>query len=200
MPDPLKEVRRLIGNRLEAIQRRFNFNPELGAEQVDDGDREMQRLYGQFSLLLELNQKARLGIEVPYDPEGLTPEAKAQLRALKQKYLYFCQVFETQEWHIGHSFNTYKRRRALQTGNPRYLILRHKVAAGTSSQQFRELERQVHQHLRNFSIPGRSKKWFFLPTARVQSLVDRLQAGERAFLKGMLPDPKKTSVLQDDHG
>lgn len=70
----LTEVKRLLKLKLSSIQNRHNFNPSVGAAQVR-GRAELLQDYGLFAYILELNSKAKLGLEVPYDPEGHRPSS-----------------------------------------------------------------------------------------------------------------------------
>jgi hypothetical protein len=170
-----------VRKRLDAIQRRHNFNPQRRASQV----RHLRHLpdvittYGEFVELVRLIDKLGLHIPVPYDPAGLKPTQHHEARALVPIDVYFARKDNTTFWKIGSSIHPLKRVRSVATGNDGPLTLIYTVRSADG----RALERQLKKHLQPFKTRDRHHlhkgEWFDLDPRIVQTIVRRLRAGSR---------------------
>jgi len=168
-----------INSRLISIQKKYNFPPNVKLRDVPD-NKDAIKHYHQFKELVRLIEKTNLDVDIPYDESGESPTEKCVKLTQRDVFVYFCQEGFSTTWKIGYSTQSFRRIKAVQTGNPNDLHLRYEVPGSF------DLEQSLHRYLKNFRIKGRSKEWFDLDPAMVENIVKRLKNGEDFYTQKAL--------------
>jgi hypothetical protein len=167
-----------IKHRLEVIQSRHNFNPQVNGQQVAHLP-EVAKAYGEFQTLLRLVEVFHLQAYVgdpPYDPAGLNPTKRHVARKARPVHVYFARKDGTTYWKIGSSLEPLNRIKAVQTGNDGTIRVRYVVPGGG-----KVLETRLKRILRRWKTRDRGSsqkgEWFDLTPVYVKSLVTQLRGG-----------------------
>jgi len=177
----LETVVRVVRSRIQAIQATHNFNPAVGAEQVQQEDAQS---YGAFRELLYLIDRARLNVVVPYDENE---DAAVPLRD-RTHYIYFDRLRDDPGvWKLGRSHIPFKRRQNMQTSNHQAIVVRKTVAVGTLARAML-IEGKVKHYLRKYLTGnGGGTEWANLTDYRVSLICAGIQSGDLTFLDKPLP-------------
>ena len=86
---------------LNLIQKEYNFNPNLGIEQIKSRP-ELKLIYTIFKNTISFIYSNDLDIKIPYDSLGLKTKQKTKI--IKPLSIYFCKVTtDSSIWKIGKS-------------------------------------------------------------------------------------------------
>ncbi len=122
---------KIIQARLDALQRKNNFDPDRGAAQIT-GRPSLAKDFGAFSELVNLVRKGQLDVRIPYDGAGLNPEENAQALETRKAYIYVASLLEDPtEVKIGRSHTPYTRAAQLQTANAKVIVVKTSLQVGT---------------------------------------------------------------------
>lgn len=153
-----KKLTNYINKRLKSIQSRWNFNPNSNSLQVKD-DTASCKDYGEFKCLLNIVDKFKLEVSIPYDPSGLNPKEHLHKRKQAKRYIYLAQVEGTNVWKIGCSKTPFNRVSNLQIGHDKHLILKYKFEGSF------DLESKIKRKFKKFKTRDKNKnygEWFNL--------------------------------------
>jgi len=171
-----------LQKRLDAIQKRYNFNPSRGSKQVHgDPDPKRRDAFIEFRTLLGVLKHTDCEVRVPYDPSGLDPSGHLQSMCPKQLWVYFANIEGTTTWKVGFSNSPSRRKEEIQTHNAG-VVGRMLTAPGD-----RQLEADVKRYLRRFKTRDRNKaqkgEWVgTIPDELVYEIWERLKVGDTDFL------------------
>jgi len=115
---------KIVQKRLGDIQDKYNFDPNIGADQVDTNDHpELKWVHGRFSELCFLAKK--LDIQIPHKPLGLSVESQNESIVRKQKIYFITDDVGDNYLFVkfGRSIHSHTRKKQHQTGNPKELFI-----------------------------------------------------------------------------
>lgn len=177
------ELSKVIESRLKSIQQKYNFNPEVGAEQINS---DMKIEYGAFKELVTIIEQAKLDVIIPYDPAGHSPQDYAKKKKERPFYIYFIRKGKN-EWKIGRSWNPSKRKQELQVGNEGKIVVYKKVQL-SSLEEVIDIESKLKKHTRKYKLNG---EWRKLSVMQINNLIKALKNKDFSSFDKLLPRPKE---------
>lgn len=155
------KLRDHLNHRLEVLQKKRNFDPNLGVEQVT-AVQEARLDFGMFAEILAIGRKFSLNLTIP---QG------GYRRVDSERKVYFQQERGTTRWKVGNSINPKRRRDTFQTGNASHLKLRYTVTGGYA------METAVKRYLKKYAVGGGGgTEWYDLDPNLVRELVSSLKS------------------------
>jgi len=174
------DIAAYVSERLGKIQSKYNFNPLIGAKQVEGASPLVTRDFGKFQELMHLVKVLKVSVGIPYDEKGLDPKESKVIPTEKAKTVYFARVQGSNIWKVGCSQNPYNRVSALQVGHDGHLSVVMTLPGGF------ELETLFKRYLRKYKSRDRNHRkgeWFNIDPLKLKRLVSQVRKEGSEFMR-----------------
>ena len=168
------DIENFIIKRLKLIQKKHNFNPNIGIKQINNQP-DLIIDFSIFKEYLNIIKKLDLNIDINslHKPFGLN---KKTLTKTKENQVYFARLESNSSiWKIGYSQAPYKRGKVLQTSNHESITIKYTIPGS------RELEQLILKYTIKYKTNG-GTEWRSLDNKQIKLIISTIKNCGQNFL------------------